>query len=604
MQAAAENWQLYCPGTTHDEAPYGALAKAKSGLFIFLGPMAALSAVLKDLRFRQGEQVLTLVEAAAEGYLRLVDWRAGIPPLPELTAHWHRWQLERESGCDLPTLCLLRDPEGADCPGADLFVASQVTLAETVGAKMETDRELGASMAVSEASIAEPEAQTACWQGPYCPQQFLRDKEVLGRLGLARPRFYQALDLWAQAQGKLTPVPDLRNSVDSFAALLDLELATALDQKGRALRRGYTTGSTATAAAKAAALVLSGAESALRRDEDGRVFVEIELPALDGEAPRLAIPLNRIERPAPDQVRVVVNKDAGDDPDVTDGLEIWADVTWQTGEGLDLQGGTGIGTVTLPGLAVPVGEKAINPVPRKMLADNLAPIMARSGRGLRVMLTVPEGERIAQKTYNPRLGIVGGLSIIGTTGIVEPLSEEALRESMARELNLCQAVDGETAYFCLGNMGEKLLRSLYGERLAGLPLLPQIGNEIGFMFGRAVALGFERVVLCGALGKLIKVAAGIFYTHSHVADARAETALALAILAGFPVARAEELYAQVTTDAVLPLLREEGVLEPFLALVAETIWQRVHLEFPEIRGLDLILSNGRGEFLYRLEREV
>lgn len=316
------------------------------------------------------------------------------------------------------------------------------------------------------------------------------------------------------------------------------------------LREGYTTGMCAAAAAKAAALLLF----------TGEVLTVVTVVTPEGRGLRL--PVAAAVR-GDGWARCGVVKDAGDDPDVTDGLTIYAEVRPAAG-GIVLRGGEGVGVVTRPGLPVPVGEPAINPVPRALILREVAAVLP-PGQGAEVTISVPGGAEVAAKTFNPRLGIVGGISILGTTGIVKPVSEEAYRESLACTVNVAVAEGWRELVFVPGRTGEKLAVERYGFP-AGAVL--QMGNFAGYMLGRAASVGARAVLLFGHLGKLLKIAGGIFHTHSRVADARAEILAALAAAEGAAPPLVARLLATPTVEEVVPLLRTAGLERVFTVAAA------------------------------------
>lgn len=311
---------------------------------------------------------------------------------------------------------------------------------------------------------------------------------------------------------------------------------------GRRLRKGYTTGTCAAAAAKAAAYMLVS----------GKVpdKVRVEIPS----GARLELPLSDMLL-GENFAECSVVKDGGDDPDVTTGLKIFARVEL-TGDGrISVEAGRGIGRVTLPGLKVEVGKPAINPVPMEMIARSVSEVLPE-GKGAVITLSVPGGEEAAKKTYNPKLGIVGGISIIGTKGIVEPMSEEAWKEALALELNVLRNKGCSSCVFVFGNYGEDFAVNSLGVRK---DRIIKIGNFVGYMLDRAAEYGFEGVLLIGHLGKLVKVAAGIFHTHSRTADARREILTAYAGLEGAFQEVLRRIYACRTTGEAALIIESEGL---------------------------------------------
>lgn len=323
-------------------------------------------------------------------------------------------------------------------------------------------------------------------------------------------------------------------------------------------REGVSTGSCAAAAAKAAALWLTRGQCPEQ--------VDVETPT--GRTLRLdVVPC------FPGCCGVV--KDAGDDPDATNGLTVVARVDLPSeavpGKGLvEFRGGEGVGTVTLPGLKVPVGEPAINPVPRRMIEAALREVLGPGGAV--VTVSVPGGEAVAKRTFNPRLGIVGGISILGTRGTVRPMDEGAMLESLTLELNTHAASGKKSLVLTFGNTGENALRKAFG--LKGRCVV-QVGNLVGFVLDEAERLGFRRILLCGHPGKLLKVAAGSFNTHNRVADGRMEALCTHAALYGLEHDFIRRLYGCRTTEEAISLLDAAG--SDFLRLwdsLAEAVVKR------------------------------
>ncbi|GLZ61186.1 cobalt-precorrin-5B (C(1))-methyltransferase [Micromonospora sp. NBRC 107095] len=268
-----------------------------------------------------------------------------------------------------------------------------------------------------------------------------------------------------------------------------------------ALRTGWTTGACATAAAKAAVTAL--VTGAIQQE------VEIALPA--GRRVRFPVERCEVTGTPPARAEAVVVKDAGDDPDVTHGAELTATVNWTDVPGLRLAGGAGVGTVTKPGLGLTVGGPAINDTPRRMIGEAVAEVVDLGEVGVRVVISVPRGEIMARKTTNRRLGILGGISILGTTGIVRPFSTASWRASVVQAVHVMAAQGERTVVLCTGGRTERAARAL-------LPDLPEVCFvEVGDFTGAAVTAAVEDamtgVVFVGMAGKLAKLAAGILMTH-------------------------------------------------------------------------------------------
>ncbi len=367
------------------------------------------------------------------------------------------------------------------------------------------------------------------------------------------------------------------------------------------LRFGYTTGSCAAAAAKGAAEILLG----------GKKISEVELMTPKGILLNLELLDIRQEENA---VSCAVRKDAGDDPDTTDGILVYAraeklsasDASEQTGMEADqkeltenkdrflIDGGVGVGRVTRPGLKQPVGEAAINPVPKAMIlrsAEEAADRFDYEGR-LKITISVPKGEEIAKKTFNPRLGIVGGISILGTSGIVEPMSEKALIDSIRVEMSQHIAMEEEYLLVTPGNYGADFLR----EHME-LPFEKNIkcSNYVGETIDMAVDMGAKGILFVAHIGKFIKVAAGIMNTHSHSADGRMEVFCAAAVRAGGSLACAQELLQCNTTDEALSVLKKYDLMEEVMKVILEKIqFYLDHRSYHQILLGAVIFSNEYG----------
>ena len=272
-------------------------------------------------------------------------------------------------------------------------------------------------------------------------------------------------------------------------------------------------------------------------------------------------------RAGPGWAECAVQKDAGDDPDITNGLLIYARAQI-TAAGFALCGGEGIGRVTKPGLDQPVGEWAINSTPRRMIRESARKISAAFGYtgGLQITISAPGGEALAKKTFNPQLGIVGGLSILGTSGIVEPMSEAALIESMELELRQARA-QSPRLILTPGNYGTDFLAQ-QGWNALGVPVV-KCSNYVGEALDQAAVLDFAEILLVGHMGKLCKLSAGIMNTHSRMADGRAEIFTAQAALAGADAPLCRRLMQAATSDACIELLQQAGLSAPVLQAITQ-----------------------------------
>lgn len=338
---------------------------------------------------------------------------------------------------------------------------------------------------------------------------------------------------------------------------------------GKKMRCGYTTGSCAAAAAKAAAQAL---------------FTGAAVPEVSLQTPKgITLQLQTLDwQFQSGRVSCAIQKDSGDDPDITDGMLVVATVEKTDGP-LRLCGGEGVGKVTKPGLPCPIGDWAINPVPRRMITEAVSDICQQyhyTG-GLKVTISLPEGERLAKKTFNPRLGIVGGLSILGTSGIVDPMSEEALVATIRTEMDSRYAAGVRHLLTFFGNYGVDFSRDYLqvdvGPRVT-------ISNYVGAMLDYAAYKGFQDVLLIGHLGKLVKVGQGIMNTHSRYADGRTTLLALLAVFAGASVETAHAIYDSPTTDEAVRILSETKILQPVMQGLCQKIEyylnQRTHGEVP------------------------
>lgn len=323
------------------------------------------------------------------------------------------------------------------------------------------------------------------------------------------------------------------------------------------MRYGFTTGSCAAASAKAAAyMLLTGKQ---------KEQITIETPkGLLYHAKILDI--SRKEN----EVSCAVEKDGGDDPDITTGAFIYAKVSYAKDPGISIDGGTGVGRITKPGLDQTVGNAAINHVPREMIQKEVLDVCRTVDYtgGLQVEIFVPDGEKIAKHTFNPRLGIVGGISILGTSGVVEPMSSQALLDTIRVELNQKRALGYDYVAITPGNYGQDYIKRTYGY---DLDKSVKCSNFIGQTIDMAVELGFRKVLLTGHIGKLIKVAGGIMNTHSREADSRMELLAAFAIKHQVNVEILNQILDCVTTEEAIRLLKESGKLQCVMEDVIDRI---------------------------------
>ena len=337
------------------------------------------------------------------------------------------------------------------------------------------------------------------------------------------------------------------------------------------MRCGYTTGTCACAAAKAAAYMLLSGREVKEIKVITPMGVSLTLPVIDIDIKE-------------DKVICAIKKDSGDDPDVTNGIKIYAQVTYVkedimrtiNTDGVIVDGGIGVGRVTKKGLKCAVGEAAINPVPLKMIKEAVAEAAeSYSYEGsLKVIISAPKGVDIAKKTFNPNLGITGGISILGTTGIVEPMSEQALIDTIKTEINMHIAQGEKVLLVAPGNYGQDfLLNTLNIELKRSI----KCSNYIGDTIDMVCDAGAKAKLLVGHIGKLVKLGAGIMNTHSKVADGRMEVLSACAIRAGADNDTALKILDCITTEAALEILKKSDILEKTmyqLTLRIEDVLQR------------------------------
>ena len=323
------------------------------------------------------------------------------------------------------------------------------------------------------------------------------------------------------------------------------------------LRCGYTTGSCATAASKMAAIILLGGErkdvSQIITPNGTRLSLKVEEIVISG-----------------DSVKCAVRKDAGDDIDATDKILICSSVSKRTDGKIVIDGGEGVGRVTKKGLDQSVGEAAINTVPRNMIREVLEEACRDLDHrgGLTAVISVPDGLKISNKTFNERMGIIGGISILGTTGIVDPMSDSALVDTIRAELKMRRASGDEYILVVPGNYGKDFsdgMEGFDGERAV------KCSNFVGETIDIALELGFKGLLLVGNLGKMVKLAGGIMNTHSRWGDCRMEIMSANSISAGADIETARAVLSCVSTDDALETLRDAGMMERTMEKIMEKI---------------------------------
>lgn len=351
-------------------------------------------------------------------------------------------------------------------------------------------------------------------------------------------------------------------------------------KNNKKMRFGYTTGSCAAAACKGAAEMLLG----------GKIIQQVELMTPKGILLTLTLEEIQMEE---NEVTCAVRKDGGDDPDTTNGILVFASVK-KIKKNIIIDGGIGVGRVTKPGLNQAIGEAAINPVPKAMIkksAEEIADKYDYEG-GFEIIISVPEGVEVGKKTFNPRLGIVGGISILGTTGIVEPMSEAALIESIRIEMQQRFRQGDQYLIITPGNYGADYLRNHMD-----IPFEKNIkcSNYVGETIDMAINMGVRGILFVSHIGKFVKVAGGIMNTHSHSADSRMEILSSNAIRAGADLKCAKKILDCNTTDEALEVLTEYKILESTMKIVMDKIQYYLnHRSYEQIQLGAVLFSNVQG----------
>lgn len=344
-------------------------------------------------------------------------------------------------------------------------------------------------------------------------------------------------------------------------------------KNGKKMKYGYTTGTCAAGATKACVQMLL-------KDKKIR-NVKIHTPK--GWTVKLKIEDIEIND---NFVKCSVIKDAGDDPDITDKIKIFSKVSFNNKN--QILGGFGVGKVTEEGLPVKVGKPAINPVPRKMILKELK---NNKGKKFKVIIEVPEGKKIAKKTFNPRLGIVGGISILGTSGIVEPMSDDSLKKSILLEIKQKKHKLKDVLVFNLGNYGKDFSQNFKIDE----KYLLKTSNYIGFSIEKIVEHGFKKVILIGHVGKLIKIAGGNFNTHSRVSDSRLEILTAFASLEGLDKEILKKIYNSTTTDMAISIIKKHIDINMFFNKISEKIKEKmIEYSYKDLNVAVYIFSNKHG----------
>lgn len=359
-------------------------------------------------------------------------------------------------------------------------------------------------------------------------------------------------------------------------------------QDGKKLRYGYTTGSCATAAAKGAVEALFAGEFRESIKIDTPFGWELDLQLQESELTR-------------DRAVCAIQKDGGDDPDITHGILIYAaveripdlnvekeDCFYNEEKTVELAGGIGVGRVTKKGLQVPPGKPAINQGPRGMLFKEVASVLP-AGEKVRIEIFIPQGEEKAQMTFNPKLGVMGGISVLGSNGIVKPMSEEAYKSSLVVELGFHREErKKKTVVFTFGNYGKNFIKENLNIPIEDVFV---ISNFAGYMINQAIDLDFEKVIFLGHIGKMIKLAGGIFHTHSKVSDGRLEIFTTCALLAGEDHDTLLKIAGSNTTEEAVEYITKEETYN----IMCERIIEKCSHKARNIEFASLLFSFEEGE---------
>lgn len=349
-----------------------------------------------------------------------------------------------------------------------------------------------------------------------------------------------------------------------------------INKNGKKLRYGYTTGSCATAATKACALALC----------EGIVSEKVSISTPKGWDIEIDVYDLKVEG---NSSSCYVIKDGGDDPDMTNGMRVFSKVTLRDDELINITGGTGVGVVTKPGLSVDIGKSAINPTPLRTIEDEVKKVLG--DRGANVVISAPEGVEIAKRTFNPKLGIEGGISIIGTSGIVEPMSEDAIIETMKIELSVFKETYGERLLLLSpGNYG----RDFCVENGMDISGLVKTSNYIGEVIDEALRLGVKRVLWVGHSGKMIKVAGGNFNTHSKISDSRMEIIAAYLGVMGAEKDFISKVLLANTTDEAVDMIMESPYMNVFDVIADKVSAKCKGRAFGEIEFGTVLFTNKHG----------
>jgi len=367
----------------------------------------------------------------------------------------------------------------------------------------------------------------------------------------------------------------------------DIKETDLPDGKKKSLRTGYTTGTCAAAATKAALSTLVNGEKLAK--------VNVFLP----KDKHIVIDIAWIRYENEKSVTAAVIKDGGDDPDVTNGAEIWSTVSLlETSNKIIIDGGKGVGRVTKPGLGLEIGKAAINPTPLKMISHAIDEILGQQQKnrnGLSISISVPKGEEIAKKTDNPRLGIIGGISILGTTGIVIPYSTASFAASIRQSIDVSKAMGSDSVILTTGGRSEDFARDIFGNSIADHAYI-QIGDFIGFSIKQCAIKKIKKAYVVGFIGKLTKMAMGIKQTHVKGSHVDMNFLAELAIRCGANNELVKKIRVANTARHVGELVDQFG-LNMFYDVLCEEVYSHLSKYSPSELQIKIILLDFNGKII-------
>jgi cobalt-precorrin-5B (C1)-methyltransferase len=367
----------------------------------------------------------------------------------------------------------------------------------------------------------------------------------------------------------------------------DIKETDLPEGKKKSLRSGYTTGTCAAAATKAALTTLVNGEKLAK--------VNVSLP----KDKHIVIDIAWIRYENEKSVTAAVIKDGGDDPDVTNGAEIWSTVSLsETSNKIIIDGGKGVGRVTKPGLGLEIGKAAINPTPLKMISHAIDEIFGQQQKnryGLSILISVPKGEEIAKKTDNPRLGIIGGISILGTTGIVIPYSTASFAASIRQSIDVSKAMGTDSVILTTGGRSEDFARDIFGNSIADHAYI-QIGDFIGFSIKQCATKKIKKAYVIGFIGKLTKMAMGVKQTHVKGSHVDMNFLAKLAIRCGANNELVKKIMVANTARHVGELVDQLG-LSMFYDVLCEEVYSHLTKYSPSELQIKIILLDFNGKII-------